>query len=62
MIAKQEDVTMIRDGELKAKNVRPKNRQTRSEAFIRYLSIFYDRPDIKVSMYAIPLLCTDRYL
>lgn len=50
LIARQEDVSQVRDGDLKAKRRPPRNRQTRSEAFIRYLSIFYDRPDVKVSL------------
>lgn len=38
----------ICDGEIKATNLPPRNKHTQNEAFIRYLSIFYDRPDVKV--------------
>lgn len=45
---KEEDVVKIRDGEVKAKTIRPRNKFTRTEAFLKYLAIFYDRPEVKV--------------
>ena len=53
LIDREEDVIKLKNGEIKVKNLPPRNRHTRNEAFIRYLSIFYDRPQVKVFM---PLL------
>mgnify|MGYP001803471736 CR=1 FL=1 len=48
LIEREEDVIKLRNGEIKVKHLPPRNKQTRNEAFIRYLSIFYDRPTVKV--------------
>jgi len=39
----------MKNGEIRVKNLPPRNRYTKNEAFLKYLSIFYDRPQVEVS-------------
>lgn len=49
LINREEDVIKLKNGEIRVKNLPPRNRYTKNEAFLKYLSIFYDRPQVEVS-------------
>lgn len=51
LIDREEDVIKLKNGLIKVKNLPPRNRRTRNEAFVRYLSIFYDRPNVEVGLF-----------